>query len=86
MLCSKTKGKFLIEFAKDLATKEPIYRDLFLPEVELPTTVIPQPSIFEFTGSQSLFDWDEEEENELKKLAWNGSWPDTLANRKYKST
>ena len=32
----------------------------------------------------SLFDWDEEEENELKKLAWNGSWPDTLANRKYK--
>ena len=76
----------MIEFAKDLATKEPIYRDLFLPEVELPTTVIPQPSIFEFTGSQSLFDWDEEEENELKKLAWNVTWPDILANTESAST
>ena len=32
----------------------------------------------------SLFFWDEEEESEFKKLSWNGSWVDTLANRKYK--
>ena len=30
-----------------------------------------------------FFDWDEEEECELKKLSWNGSWPDTLSNRKH---
>ena len=27
--------------------------------------------------------WDEEEECELKKLSWNGSWPDTLSNRNH---
>ena len=30
-----------------------------------------------------FLDWDEEEECELKKLSWNGSWPDTLSNRKH---
>ena len=32
----------------------------------------------------ALFNWDEEEENELKKLSWKSSWPDNLQNRKYR--
>ena len=44
----------MIQLAKGLATKESICKDPYLPVVELPTTVIPQPSIVEFTGSQSL--------------------------------
>ena len=33
----------------------------------------------------ALFDWNEEEEIELKKLSWtSGSWQDNLENRKYK--
>ena len=32
----------------------------------------------------ALFNWDEDEENELKKLSWTSCWPDNLENRKYK--
>ena len=47
MLCSKTKGKLLMQLSKDLASKESICKDLHISETELPAVVARQDTAVE---------------------------------------
>ena len=54
LICKQTKGKFLVQLVKDLASIKPIAEEPDLPDVELPTCLIPKPSVFVFQGPSGL--------------------------------
>ena len=52
-ICTKTKDKFLIQRLKEVASTAPIVEPPSIPEVALPTSVIPKHHIVLFKQSQS---------------------------------
>ena len=56
LICKQTKGKFLLQLVKDLASIKPISEEPDLPEVELPICLIPKPSVFVFQGPSKTGD------------------------------
>ena len=50
MLCSKTKGNFLMQLSKDLVSKEPIFKDSFILRIEMTASVSRPETNVDFKG------------------------------------